>query len=284
MNKEELPKDIEEVLTNESVEAIENAFKEKLELSVEAALTQQDDLYAEKLETLVASIDKDHAQKMERLVEAVDTNNAKKLAQVITKYETELNEGAVEFKETLVESISNYIEEYVDDAIPAEAIMEATRNKEALNVLHNLRNTLSVDSSLMAESVKTAIVEGKTEIDELKAEIAKLKANNVTLTESYNDAKSAAFLESRTAKFTDKKASYLKKVLSDKTPKFIEENFEYTARLFDRKEKEQMEVIREEAINQRVVKVSKAPKPVVVEKVEPSTPSNPYLSGLDKMK
>ncbi len=180
MNKEELPKDLEEVLTNESVEAIENAFKEKLELSVEAALTQQDDLYAEKLETLVASIDKDHAEKMEKLVEAVDTNNAKKLAQVITKYETELNEGAVEFKETLVESISNYIEEYIDDVIPTEAILEATKNKEALNVLHNLRNTLSVDSSLMAESVKTAIVEGKTEIDELKAEIAKLKASNDT--------------------------------------------------------------------------------------------------------
>ena len=235
MSKEKLPKDIEEVLTNESVEAIETAFKEKLELSVEAALTQQDDLYAEKLETLV-------------------------------------------------ESISNYIEEYVDEAIPAEAIMEATRNKEALNVLSNLRNTLAVDSSLMAESVKTAIVEGKSEIDELKAEIAELKSNNQTLTESYNEAKSAAFLESRTAKFTAKKAAYLKKVLSDKTPRFIEENFEYTARLFDRKEKEQMEVIREEAINQRTVKVSKAPKPVVVEKVEPSTPSNPYLSGLDKMK
>ena len=114
-------------------------------------------------------------------------------------------------------------------------------------------------------------------------EIAKLKANNVTLTESYNDAKSAAFLESRTAKFTDKKAAYLKKVLSDKSPRFIEENFEYTARLFDRKEQEQLEVIREEAISQRTVKAD-APKPVVVEKVEPSTPSNPYLSGLDKMK
>jgi hypothetical protein len=283
MSKEKLPKEIEEVLTNESVEAIETAFKEKLELSVEAALTQQDDLYAEKLETLVASIDKDHATKMERLVEAVDTNNAKKLAQVVKKYETELNEGAVEFKETLVESISTYIEEYVDEAIPAEAIMEATRNKEALNVLHNLRNTLAVDSSLMAESVKTAIVEGKSEIDELKAEIAELKQNNVTLTESYNDAKSAAFLENRTAKFNDKKSAYLKKVLSDKSPKFIEENFEYTARLFDRKEKEQMEVIREEAISNRTVKAD-APKPVVVEKVEPSIPENPYLSGLDRMK
>ena len=283
MSKEKLPKEIEEVLTSESVEAIETAFKEKLELSVEAALTQQDDLYAEKLETLVASIDKDHATKMERLVEAVDTNNAKKLALVVAKYETELNEGAVEFKEALVESISTYIEEYVDEAIPTEAIMEATRNKEALNVLHNLRNTLAVDSSLMAEGVKTAIVEGKNEIDELKAEIAKLKANNVTLTESYNDAKSAAFLESRTAKFNDKKSAYLKKVLSDKSPKFIEENFEYTARLFDRKEKEQMEVIREEAISNRTVKAD-APKPVVVEKVEPSIPENPYLSGLDRMK
>ena len=284
MSKEQLPKEIEEVLTNESVEAIETAFKEKLELSVEAALTQQDEMYAEKLEELVGNIDKDHASKMEQIVEAVDTNNAKKLAQVVTKYETELNEGAVEFKETLVESISNYLEEYVQEAIPTEAIEEATKNSEAFNVLASLRNTLAVDSSLMAEGVKTAIVEGKNEIDQLKAEIAELKTNNETLTESYNDAKSAAFLESRTAKFTDKKASYLKKVLSDKTPKFIEENFEYTARLFDRKEKEQMEVIREEAINQRVVKVSKAPKPVVVEKVEPSTPSNPYLSGLDKMK
>ena len=283
MSKEKLPKEIEEVLTSESVEAIETAFKEKLELSVEAALTQQDDLYAEKLETLVASIDKDHATKMERLVEAVDTNNAKKLALVVAKYETELNEGAVEFKEALVESISTYIEEYVDEAIPTEAIMEATRNKEALNVLHNLRNTLAVDSSLMAEGVKTAIVEGKNEIDELKAEIAKLKANNVTLTESYNDAKSAAFLESRTAKFNDKKSAYLKKVLSDKSPKFIEENFEYTARLFDRKEKEQMEVIREEAISNRTVKAD-APKAIVVEKVEPSIPENPYLSGLDRMK
>ncbi len=283
MNKEELPKEIEEVLTNESVEAIETAFKEKLELSVEAALTQQDEMYAEKLEELVESIDKDHSNKMEQVVEAVDTNNAKKLQQIVNKYETELNEGAVEFKETLVESISNYLEEYVQEAIPTEAIEEATKNTEAFNVLANLRNTLAVDSSLMAEGVKEAIVEGKNEIDELKAEIAELKANNQTLTESYNDAKSAAFLESRCAKFNEKKSAYLKKVLNDKSPRFIEENFEYTARLFDRKEQEQLEVIREEAISQRTVKAD-APKPVVVEKVEPKSAGNPYLDGLNKMK
>jgi hypothetical protein len=150
-------------------------------------------------------------------------------------------------------------------------------------VLNNLRTTLAVDSSLMAESVKSAIIEGKGEIDQLKADLAKLKKSNAVLQESYNEAKSAVFLESRTSKYSDKKATYLKKVLSDKSPKFIEENFEYTSRLFDRKEKEQLAVIREEAISNRTVKAD-APKLFVERKVEPSTPVNLYLQGLDKMK
>jgi hypothetical protein len=120
-------------------------------------------------------------------------------------------------------------------------------------------------------------------MDELKAEIAELKKTNETLNENYNQAKSAAFLENRCAKFSGKKSAYLKKVLSDKSPRFIEENFEYTARLFDRKEKEQLEVIREEAISNRTVKAD-APKTVVEEKAKPSVPANPYLEGLDLMK
>jgi len=283
MNKESLPTELQDVLTEDSVESIEVALKEKVELSVEAALASQDELYAEKLETLITQIDKDHTTKMQSIVEAVDKNNATKLGNVIKKYEAELNDGASQFKETLVESISNYLEEYIDEAVPTAAIEEATRNNTAMTVLNNLRSTLAVDSSLMSESVKTAIVEGKTEMDELKAEIAELKKTNETLNENYNQAKSAAFLENRCAKFSSKKSAYLKKVLSDKSPRFIEENFEYTARLFDRKEKEQLEVIREEAISNRTVKAD-APKTVVEEKAKPSVPSNPYLEGLDLMK
>lgn len=283
MNKELLPTELHDVLTEESVKIIETALKEKVELSVEAALTCQDELYAEKLESLISQIDKDHTVKMQQIVEAVDRNNAAKLVNVIKKYETELNESASTFKETLIESISNYLEEYIDEAIPMSSIQEATRNNTAMIVLNNLRSTLAVDSSLMSESVKAAIVEGKNEMDQLKAEIAKLKNDNETLTENYNQVKSAAFLENRCAKFSDKKSAYLKKVLSDKSPRFIEENFEYTARLFDRKEKEQLEVIREEAISNRTVKAD-APKTVVVEKAKPSAPTNPYLEGLAMMK
>ena len=283
MNKELLPTELHDVLTEESVKIIETALKEKVELSVEAALTCQDELYAEKLESLISQIDKDHTVKMQQIVEAVDKNNAAKLVNVIKKYETELNESASTFKETLIESISNYLEEYIDEAIPMSSIQEATRNNTAMIVLNNLRSTLAVDSSLMSESVKAAIVEGKNEMDQLKAEIAKLKNDNETLTENYNQVKSAAFLENRCVKFSDKKSAYLKKVLSDKSPRFIEENFEYTARLFDRKEKEQLEVIREEAISNRTVKAD-APKTVVVEKAKPSAPTNPYLEGLAMMK
>jgi L-fucose mutarotase/ribose pyranase (RbsD/FucU family) len=283
MNKELLPTELQEALTEESVGTIETALKEKVELSVEAALAGQDELYAEKLETLISQIDKDHTVKMQEIVKAVDKNNASKLGNVIKKYETELNESASTFKETLVESISNYIEEYIDEAVPMTSIEEATRNNTAMTVLNNLRSTLAVDSSLMAESVKTAIVDGKNEMDELKAEIAELRKTNETLNENYNQAKSAAFLENRCAKFSGKKSAYLKKVLSDKSPRFIEENFEYTARLFDRKEKEQLEVIREEAISNRTVKAD-APKTVVEEKAKPSVPANPYLEGLDLMK
>tara|TARA_R110000765_G_C18867162_1_gene600620 strand:+ start:310 stop:1158 length:849 start_codon:yes stop_codon:yes gene_type:complete len=282
MNKDLLPTELQDVLTEKSVEAIETALKEKVELSVEAALTSQDELYASKLEQLVERIDNNHAAKIKNIIEAVDSNNAAKLVKVVKKYEAELNEGAADFKETIVESISNYLEEFIEEAVPTADIQEATRNNTAARVLNNLRQTLAVDSALMAESVKSAIIDGKGEIDQLKADLATLKESNTNLQDNYNEAKAAVFLESRTSRFSNKKATYLKKVLSDKSPKFIEENFEYTSRLFDRKEKEQLEVIREEAISNRTVKAD-APK-LVVEKVEPSTPVNPYIQGLDKMK
>jgi hypothetical protein len=282
MNKDLLPTELQDVLTEESVEAIESALKEKVELSVEAALTGQDELYAQKLEQLIERIDNNHASKMKNIIESVDSNNAAKLVKVVKKYESELNEGASDFKETIVESISNYLDEFIEEAVPTADIQEATRNNIAAKVLSNLRETLAVDSSLMSDSVKSAIIEGKSELDQLKSELTALKTSNNTLQESYNEAKSAVFLETRTSKYSVKKAAYLKKVLSDKSPKFIKENFEYTSRLFDRKEKEQLEFIREEAISNRTVKAD-APK-LVVEKVKPSTPVNPYLQGLDMMK
>jgi len=280
MNNELLPKELQEVLTEESVNAIETAIKDKVELSVEAALTNQDELYAEKLEELVSAIDKDHTGKLKRVVEAVDTSNATKLIKVVKRYENEINNSAAQFKETLVESISDYIEEYIDEAVPVQAIEEATKNRTAAEVLSNLRNVLTVDSTLMKESVKGAVMEGKNTIDDLTARLNEVEKENNLLKEAYNTTQADLFLEKKTSGLQDKKKEYLRKVLGDKSPTFIKENFDYTARLFDKKEQERIDVIKEEAFTNRKVKAD-APK-VIEEQIAPAT--NPYLSELQRMK
>ena len=275
-----LPESVKEVLTEESVQTIEEAIKDKVTLSVEAALTSQDELYSEKLKELVTAIDKDHSSKLKRIVEAVDRNNAEKLVKVVKKYEGELNSSAKDFKDTLVESISDYLEEYIDEAIPAEAVVEATQNRTAMEVLNNLRSVLAVDSTLMSESVKDAVMDGKNQIDELTSKLEKIERENALIKEAYNKTKADLLLESKTAKLPAKKAEYLRKVLSDKAPKFIEENFDYTAKLFDKKESERIEVIKEEAFTNRKVKAD-APAPQVIKE---SKVSNPYLDELNRMK
>ena len=279
-NEKALPEQAAEVLTEESVKEIETAIEEKIQLSVEAALTNQDELYAEKLEELVGAIDKDHTNKLKRVVEAVDHNNANKLITVVRRYESELNGRASKFKSTLVESISDYLEEYINEAVPTQAIEEATKNRTSREVLANLRKVLAVDSSLMAESVKEAVVDGKTQIDELSQTVTALKKENNLLKEAYTKTKADLVLESKTAHLTGKKKEYMIKILHDKSPKFIEENFDYTERLFDKKEKERLSVIKEEAFTQRKVKTD-APRPKISEKKKENS-SNPYLEELKR--
>jgi hypothetical protein len=279
-----LTDDAKQVLSEESLNIIEASFQEKLKLSVESALTAQDDLYAEKLQKLMQAIDKDHTTKLKRVVEAIDKNNASKLVKVVKRYDRVLTKEAKQFKNTLIESISTYLEEFLDEAIPAEAISEATKNKTAIEVLGNLRKVLAIDSALMSESVKPALVDGKKQIDELSAQVQKLTKENGLLKENYLKTKSALILESKTVGLSEKRREYIKRVLSDKTPKFIEENFDYTLRLFDKKEKERIDILKEQAFDNRKVQ---ADAPIIKESTQQKKQTkvaNPYISELQKYK
>jgi len=278
-----LPAEATQILTEESLQVIESAFSKKLHLTVEAALTEQDDLYSKKLEQLITAIDKDHTAKLKRVVEAVDKNNANKLVKVVKKYERELTAEAKQFKLTLTESISNYLEEFLDEAIPSEAIAEATKNRTAREVLSNLRKVLAIDSALMSESVQGAVVDGKNQIDALTNQVKELTKENTLVKESYFKTKASLLIETKTANLSDKKREYIRRVLSDKSPKFIEENFDYTLRLFDKKERENTNILREEAFNTRSVK---ADAPIIKEstKQKQTISENPYLSEMQRYK
>lgn len=276
-----LPEQVKDLLTEESLTSIKGAIEAKANLLVEAALIEQDELYASKLQSLMSAIDKDHTAKLKKVVEAVDRTNATKLLKVIKKYETEINESASKFKETLVESISQYLEEFIDESIPYQAIEEATKNRTATEVLTNLRKVLAVDSALMSESIKEAVIDGKKQNDALAEQVEALQKENSLLKESYSKTKTQLVLETKTANLSEKKREYLKRVLSDKTPKFIEENFDYTLKLFEKKEAESFNLIKEQAFTNRKVKTD-APREIQPQKS--TNPGNPYLSELKRMK
>ena len=65
---EALPEQAAGVLTEDSVKEIETAIEEKIQLSVEAALTNQDELYSEKLEEVLIN----HFNKKIKVIITVD--------------------------------------------------------------------------------------------------------------------------------------------------------------------------------------------------------------------
>ena len=273
-------KDLSEDTKKEIQTAIETKVQEKVQVHVEKALAEQDELYSNKLKQLLEAIDKDHSVKLEKVVQAIDEDRAEKLKMVVSKYETALNEDAKKFKEQLVESISDYLDAYLAEAVPAEEIQEAVRNKKAVKVLEGLRQHLAVDAALQNESIKEAILDGKQQINEASSKLESIVAENATLKNELDGIKANLLIEQRTANLDEQQKKYLKKVFNGKSPEFINENFDYTLKLFNKKTNDRLENLKEEALSEstKVDRVVLEQTEVVNEQVEIS----PYLKELSK--
>jgi hypothetical protein len=273
-------------LNDEVLSEIENVFEQKVndkvELHVESALTEQDELYSQKLEELIEHIDADHSGKLKEVVEAVDADRANKLKAVITKYEKILTEDAEKFQTNLIESISDYIDVYIEEKIPTASIQEAIKNTKAKKVLENLRSHLAVDSALEKVSVKDAILDGHNQISEATTKLNETLKENTELKANLNQLKAETLLESKLAGLNNSRAkTFAKKTLSGKDAEFIAENFDYTVKLFKKKEESRLENLKEEAY-ETTEKVDRViHEDVITENSKPSTES-PYLTELSK--
>ena len=271
-------------LTPDTMTEIQNAInskvQDKVKIHVEKALAEQDELYSKKLSQLLEAIDADHSTKLEKVVEAVDVDRAQKLMLVIKKYENLLTEDANNFKSQLVESISDYLDAYLEEAVPADEIKEAVRNKKAITVLENLRSHLAVDAALQKESIKEAILDGRNQINEASNKLESIVAENATLQYELNAIKANLVIEQRTQNLDEQQKKYIKKVFSNKSPEFIKENFDYTLKLFDKKSNNRLEYLKEEALTE-----SSNVDRVVFEQSETlneSVETSPYLKELSK--
>ena len=275
---------VQKLLTEESLNKLENSIRDKIAVHVEAALVKQDELYSGKLEELLEQQDKTYATKMRRLITSIEKDRAKKLQKVIKHSQTALTKEAKEFKNSLVKTISEYLELYLEEAVPLKDIEQATKNKTAYRILQNLRQVLAVDSSLMKEQVKNALIDGKKQIDNTKHKAVKVLKENKKLKRKLSKQSVNRLLEEKTHGMSFTKKSFLTKVFADKSSKFINENFNYTSRLFDKEEEVRLENLKEEALNKRHVKPDVIPLNENVNNHNTNTKVSPYVEELNRVR
>ena len=197
------------ILTDETLtqiqEAFDSAVDERVKIHVEKALIEQDTEYTQKAEQLLEAIDKDHCKKLSRVVEALDANNTNKLQMVVSRYRKVVKEQASQFKDELIDKVSDYISIFIESKIPQKSVNEAVKNHKARIILNNLRENLAIDAALMNESLKDALIDGKNQIVESKKEAKQSSEELVQLRESLARAKADLVLEQKTANLNPKK-------------------------------------------------------------------------------
>ena len=272
-------------LNEEVLSEIENVFEQKIndkvEIHVEQALNEQDELYTEKLTELVKKIDTDHSSKLNKVVEAIDSDRANKLKMVIEKYESALDGEAEGFQGQLIESISDYLDVYLEEKIPAESVQEAVKNTKAKKILEGLRSHLAVDSALEKQSIKEAVMDGHNQINEASEKLESIAEENAVLKEELNTVKAGLVLEHKTADLDKRAKKYVSRVMEGKDAEFIAENFDYTLKLFKKKESNRLESLKEEALSTRD-DVDRVIYEDTKQEIVSESVSSPYMDELSK--
>ena len=281
-----------DLLTEDTLKQIETIFNEsvdkkttdQLTLQLETALVNQDEAHTKQLKVLLEKIDNDHSAKLEKVVQAITESHTHKLKRVISKYQSALNNEAKTFKEALNSNISQYLDLYLEKVIPQKMINEAVSNNKAKNLINKLRNTLGVDFAFSKTVIKEGVLDGKQKLVAAQKDKGTLIKENAELKARATKAESTLLLEKMTSNLPKEKKDYLTKILSDKAPEFIKENFNYTVELFDNNQEEALQTLKESAapITRKIDRPTN--KELITEKVgeneDPQMAS--YLSELGK--
>jgi F0F1-type ATP synthase membrane subunit b/b' len=282
-----------------------NKTKEKFELEKENVKQKLDEQYTTKLEQLVEKIDNDHTSKLKKLVETIDADHAFKLQKlvkkidnkhtamlerVVEKYETQLNEEAVDFQNRIVEEVSNYLDLYLDRNIPAEQVNEAVANIKAARQIAQIRQIVGIDEDFIDTEIKEALIDGKKIIDSLRNELNETIKENAELNQKALSAEAKLLIENKTTDMTATKKQFISKLLKNKTPQYIEENFSYVVDMFEREAAEEVDEIKE-SVKKQFTRTPQVDRQIIEESVEHinneidrSESSDSVMSYLSEMK
>jgi len=181
----------------------------------------------------------------------------------------------------LIESISDYLDVYIEEKIPVESVQEAVKNTKAKKILEGLRSHLAVDSALEKESIKEAVIDGHNQINEASKKLESVAEENAVLKEELDTVKAGLVLEQKTVGLDKRTKQYINKVLKGKNSEFIAENFDYTLKLFKKKESSRLETLKEEALSTRQ-DVDRVIYEDTTQEIVSESASSPYMDELSK--
>lgn len=230
IDREIFTEDVLQKISTLVEEKVQTKVNERVTLEVENALKEQDEDYTTKLQQVQEMIDKDHTAKIKQVVEFINEDYSTKLVTISNKYKKLLKETAIEHKDSLVESINDFLDLYIEKAVPRAQIAEAAKNTYTQKVLEEARKVMGIDDKYIRGNFKEALKDGKSQMDKLIKENTDLR-NKVVVTESKR------LLAEKTANLPTEVAKFVRSRLQDKEPQFIKENFQYVLDMFQRKEK-----------------------------------------------
>lgn len=264
--------------------AVENNTAEKVELAVEAALVKQDQTNAKDLEKLLEDIDEDHTKKLERVVESLEAKHSTLLKNVMDKYKKEFVTESKAFKDDLVNKLDKFFTISLENAIPQKQINEAVENTYYKKAFNQIKKLVAISEVSTNELVKTGILEAKGMIDEKDQEIKTLTEKSAKFEKELNRLRVKDLLNEKCAGLPKDKTEYIKRVLGNKSEKFITENFDYTIKMYDKDDSESLEKVKEDAKKSSKILSEGIDRPdetVITEDIDDGD-INPYMQELSK--
>lgn len=229
LDKDIFTEDTVATISNFVEEAVNKKTSARVTLEVESALKEKDAEFTEKLKQYAEATDKDHTAKAAKVVKYLNEDFTSKLKAVVEKYQTALKSVAKKQQTSLVESVNDFLDAYIEKNLPRQQIQEAAKIKYIETVLNEARQVLSVDPSLVKENIKSALKDGSKQMQSLVKENSEMKQRIAI--DNRNK-----LLQEKTSNLPIEKARWVRSRLNDKSTEFIKENFQFVVEMYDRNE------------------------------------------------
>lgn len=231
VDKEILSEDTLQAISSLMEEKVNAKVQERVTLEVESAIKTQYDRFKVVAEKAERAIDADHLAKVKNLVNVLQENHDKELIALSEKFKSVLAKDAIKTRDTLVESVDEFLDMYIEKNLPRAEIAEAAKNQFARKAIEEARKVLGVDEKFVKGNVKSALVDGKRQMDKLVQENAELKKKTAVI-------ESKRILAEKTANLPVEVARFVRSRLEGKPAQFIAENFQYVVDMHSRQEKQ----------------------------------------------